>query len=160
MTEEKTQEDLELEATQEAEEKEKINKVEKRIKDLSEKVKLTSTERDEQIELVKEKDGLLTASNKERDFFKGFSTLTTKYGAASEYQDQIKEKVMSGYDVEDATISILAKEGKLEMPKEEPKKKDSPAGGSATNPTKISGEKSLDEMTRDEKRAELEKMLG
>src|SRR3990167_2382550 len=96
----------------ELDEQENINKVEKRIKSLSEKVKLTSEERDE----LKGLNEGLTAEkhtlSKERDFYKGFNQVSAKYPGANEYQDKILEKVNQGYDVEDATISILAKECK------------------------------------------------
>lgn len=140
--------DLELD-----EEKENINKVEKRIKSLSEKVKLTSEERDE----LKGLNDSLTAEkhtlSKERDFYKGFNQVSTKYPAASEYQDKILEKVNAGYDVEDATVAILNKEGKLNpvIPVAE---KPTVAGGSAT--TTIKGNaKTPEEMTQDEREAAL-----
>lgn len=132
---------------------ENINKVEKRIKDLSEKVKLTSTERDD---LAKAKETLETekvALSKERDFFKDFNSATSKYPNANEFQEKIREKVMAGYDMEDATVSVLAKEGKLTSPPAP--KPDSPAGGSASTGLKGTAEKPVSEMSRDEKRAAL-----
>jgi len=140
---------LDLEST---EEQEKTNKVEKRIKDLSEKVKLTSTERDD---LKASKDALeleKAAALKDVDFFKNFSTLTTKYPGSSEYQEKIREKVLSGYDVEDATISILAKEGKFTPQAQTTQSKKSPTGGSAPTTLKAGFDKPLGEMTQDEKR--------
>ena len=66
---------------------------------------------------------------------------------------------MSGYTVEDATVAVLAKEGKLTgMPTPQPPV-ENPAGGSAI--TNLGGgEKSLNEMSRDEKRAALVDALG
>ena len=93
---------------------EKENKIEKRIKDLSEKVRLTSEERDEKDKLVKDRDEKIVGLEKERDFFSSFGDSVAKYPQASEFKDAIKEKVLHGYTVEDATISVLAKEGKLE----------------------------------------------
>jgi len=130
-------------------EEENINKVERRIKDLSEKVKLTASERDE---LAKTKETLEQENAsivKERDFFKDFSASASKFPGAAEYQDTIKEKVMSGYTMEDATIAVLAKEGKLPN-LTPPEPKESPAGGSATTNVK-SGDKPLSEMTQEEK---------
>lgn len=145
-------EDLELEL-------EDNNDVEKRIKDLSRKVKLTSEERDEKQHLLEERDAQLATVGKERDFFKDFSDNVTKYPGASEYKDAIKDKVMSGYTVEDATVAVLAKEGKLTNAPAPVVPKDSPAGGSAV--TNVGGgEKAIDEMTRDEKRAALVEILG
>ncbi len=137
--------DLELE-----DEENNINKVEKRIKTLSEKVKLTSQERDE----LKGLNDNLTAEkhtlSKERDFYKGFNQVSTKYPNASEYQDKILEKVNAGYDVEDATISILAKEGKYNpvQPKVE---KEKVAGGSAATSITDKGSKSPQEKPQDER---------
>ena len=132
--------------------------VEKRIKDLSRKVKLTSEERDEKDRLLSERDEQLATVGKERDFFKDFSGNIAKYPQASEYQEAIKEKVMSGYTVEDATVAVLAKEGKFTNTPEPEPPKENPAGGSAV--TNVSGEKSLGEMTKDEKRAALVESLG
>ncbi len=145
------QEDLNL-GTDEGQE---INKVEKRIKDLSEKVKLTAQERDEKDKLLKERDDKLTATEKERDFFKGFSNMASKYNAASEFQDKIKDKVMAGYDVEDATVAVLSREGRLNNQAPSPPQ-ESPAGGSATTNLKSGSEKTIDEMTQAERRSALE----
>jgi hypothetical protein len=138
-----------------------VNKTELRIKNLSEKVKLTSEERDE---LAKAKDTLeqeKASISKDLDFYKGFSALTAKYTGAAEYQDKILEKVRAGYDVEDATVSVLAKENKLNATASEPlAPKESPAGGSATNAIKAGGEKSLSEMSKEEKREALMKSEG
>ena len=144
--------DLDLEL--ESEEQENINKVEKRIKSLSEKVKLTSEERDEKDRLLVERDGQLANTSKERDFYKGFNAISAKYQGASEYQDKIFEKVKAGYDVEDATISILAKEGKFN-PTQPQAEKERVAGGSATTAMKGNDSKTPQEMTQDERRATL-----
>ena len=142
--------DLELDTGQE----ENINKVEKRIKSLSEKVKLTSEERDE----LKGLNDSLTAEkhslSKERDFYKGFNQVSAKYPGANEYQDKILEKVNAGYDVEDATISILAKEGKYNptQPKTEVERA---AGGSAAIAMKGNDDKTPEKMSQDERRAAL-----
>ena len=143
--------DLELE---ENDEQENINKVEKRIKSLSEKVKLTSEERDEKAKLLAERDGQLANASKERDFYKGFNQVSAKYPGANEYQDKILEKVNAGYDVEDATISILAKEGKY-TPAEPIVEKERVAGGSAATAMKGGESKSPQEMSQDERRAAL-----
>lgn len=134
---------------------ENINKTEKRIKDLSEKVKLTSQERDDLTKAKEQLESEKSAALKEVDFYKDFSKSTAQYPASAEFQDKIKEKVMSGYTVEDATVSVLAKEGKLTTPIVP---KDSPAGGSATTTIK-SGDKTIGEMTQAERREELSKIL-
>ena len=131
------------------------NKIQKIITDLSEKVKITSDERDslslraQQLEV--ERDN----ANKERDFYSKFSESSSKYQGANEFKDKIREKVMAGYDVEDATVAVLAKEGKLGSPTAQVAERDTVAGGSATTAMSGTGEKSLHEMSREEKRAAL-----
>lgn len=137
---------------------ENTNKVEKRIKDLSEKVKLTSEERDEKDRLLVEQTKANEDLTKERDFLNSFGDVLVKHPAASEFKDAIKEKVLKGYSVEDATVSTLSSEGKLtpsEPKPEEETKPENPAGGSATTPPAPGGEKKLEDMTRDEKREKL-----
>ena len=137
---------------------EKENKVEKRIKDLSEKVRLTSEERDEKEKLLKESGDKIVGLEKERDFFSSFGDSVAKYPQASEFKDAIKEKVLHGYSVEDATVSVLAKEGKLETKapaSPPPLPRENPAGGSAINQPIVGGQKPVNQMTRDEKRAAL-----
>ena len=135
-------------------------KQDKRIKDLSEKVKLTSQERDELAKAKEEETRLRTEAEKERDFFKNFNPLVAKYPGASDFQDKIKEKVMVGYDVEDATVAILAKEGKLVIPTPTEPPKENPAGGSAVNTLSPQGNKPLNEMTREERKSALEEAIA
>lgn len=113
--------------------------IKNRYQQLSEKVKLTSQEKDE---LAKAKTALEAdkeSLSKERDFYKGSSALIAKYPSASEFQDKIWEKVKAGYEIEDATVSVLNKEGKLSAPPPEPKPRMQVEGGSA--PTAFEGEK-------------------
>ena len=124
--------------------------VKNRFEKLSEKVILTSKERDElaaaKTLLEGEKDSLA----KERDFYKDFSTNVTKYPNASDYQDQILEKVKSGYSTEDAMVAVLAKEGKLNMTSAPtPTPSFQVEGGSA--PTSFEGNKSLSDMKPEDK---------
>lgn len=135
-------------------EEDETNKVEKRIKDLSTKVKDASAERDEANRKAEEFERKTTLLQKENEFLSSFSDSTSKYPGANEFKDAIKEKVMSGYSVEDATISVLAKEGKFN-PAQVPQERDVYAGGSASNQIQQPGSKTLSEMTKEEKRAEL-----
>ena len=127
---------------------------EKRIKQLSEKVRLTAEERDEQIRLLKEETDKGTELTRERDFYLGFSDVVVSNPMAKDHKDEILTKVKSGYTVEDATFAVLGKAGKLGQPKpEEPK---SPLGGSATITPPQSGTiKSPMEMTQAERREQL-----
>ena len=137
---------------------EKENKVEKRIKDLSEKVRLTSEERDEKDKLLKEQGDKNSELQKERDFYAGFSDVVSSNPAAKDHKDDILAKVKSGYTVEDATFAVLGKAGKLgqpSTPEPPPPQKENPAGGSAPNQPMMGGAKPVNQMTRDEKRAAL-----
>lgn len=131
---------------------EKENKVEKRIKDLSEKVRLTSEERDEKDRLLAEQKAENDQLKKENSFNSGFVDVLSNHPAAKDHKDDIKTKVLAGMSMEDATFAVLGKAGKLSQPKPIV---DNPAGGSAVTQTPSSGQKSVSEMTREEKRAAL-----
>jgi hypothetical protein len=151
-------EDLDLDLNLDNEEQNiNNNRAQKRFTDLSEKVKLTAQERDDLAKAKAEADVKAEKAEKERDFYKDFSTSSAKYPGATDYQDKILEKVKSGYTVEDATVSVLNAEGKLTTPQAP---RESPAGGSATNSMKGEGEKTIAEMTQAERRAILEKELS
>ena len=150
--------DLDLESLDENIERK--NKVEERIVNLSNKVKLTSEERDE----LKAHNETLSAEKasltKEVEFFSSFTDMTSKYPGAVEYKDAIKEKVLAGYTVDDATVAVLAREGKLGgttapiVPKA-----DLPAGGSAATQQLVDGDKGTGEMTQEELKAALMERL-
>ena len=153
MAEETQNTDIDLDKIEE--DIEKKNKVEDRIRDLSNKVKLTAEERDE----LKAKTEELAAQNealqKEKEFLSSFNDVTAKFPDAGEFQEQILEKVKAGYTAEDAALSVLNAEGKL-IPGEAPKP-ENPAGGSADNvPT---GEpKDISQMSQEERLAELQRI--
>lgn len=142
--------ELELDLTEEQD----INKTQERIKNLSSKVKSASEERDTAKAAVETAETARLAAEKERDFFKEFSSTNAKYPAASEYQDQIKEKVLAGYTVEDATVSVLNKEGKF-TPTVQQAPQQNVAGGSAPNQVLQTGNKPVSDMSRDERRQAL-----
>lgn len=127
-------------------------KVKNRFQELSEKVKLTAQERDELSAAKKELESEKESLSKERDFYKDFSSNVSKYPGASDYQDQILEKVKAGYTTEDAMVAVLNKEGKL-LPQTESRPNIQAEGGSA--PTAMTGNKSLDDMKTEEKLAAL-----
>lgn len=144
--------ELDLEALDSQIEKE--NKVEQRIKNLSEKVKLTSEERDEQKRLLEEQRSQNEILIKERDFLNSFGDQIGKHPEAATYKDKIKDKFIRGYSVEDATAAVLVSEGKYIPPKVE-QPIENFVGGSAPTIHQGSGEKPLSELSRDEKRAKL-----
>jgi hypothetical protein len=127
-------------------------KVKNRFQQLSDKVATTSKERDDALAKAQAEAEDKTRLEKERDFYKDFSTNVSKYPNASEYQDKILEKVKSGYSTEDAMVSVLAKEGKLTSPRVETAAITA-EGGSAS--TVLAGDKTTDQMSADDKRAAL-----
>lgn len=145
----------------ENEAKKQIDRGQKRNKDLSDKLKAEAEEK-AKIEAEREQ------AKKEAEFYKGFNTMISKYPNSAELQDKIKEKVMAGYDVEDATVAILNKEGKFTPSSSTPPPPpDSPAGGSASTAITSGGEKTINEMSLAEKRqalmdndAELRQMIS
>lgn len=150
-------EELGIDSGETQDNSEQVNKIEKRISELNKKVILTAKERDDlakaKEELQLEKDNAI----KERDFYASFADSIAKYPNASEYKEAIKEKVLAGYDAEDATIAVLAREGKYapQVAEAEAETPESPVGGSAVNQMNLKGEKSPQEMTREELRAAL-----
>lgn len=143
MPEEELINDNEQELEPEVKSEAKPARSDNRFKDLSEKVETAAKERDAA-------KATAEAAVKEVEFYKDFSKL--KYQGKEDFQDKIKEKVLAGYEMEDAAISVLAKAGKLNAPQAE---RESPAGGSAANSTRDSGEKSPGQMTREELREKL-----
>lgn len=135
-------------------ETEENNREKSRNKGLSEKVIQTAKERDEIKVLADKAETEKQAALKEAAFYKEFNTTASKYSGATEFQDKIREKVLAGYDLEDATISILAKEGKYTPPPAKVEATESPAGGSAATTVKVDT-KPIGEMSRDEMRAQL-----
>lgn len=130
--------------------------VKDRFAKLSEKMTLEAKGKAEAEAKVKTEADARLQAEKERDFYKDFSQVSSKYPGASEYQAQILEKVNSGYTTEDAAISILAKEGKL--PVAEPPRPDNVAGGSASTVITDTGDKKIEEMSSEEKRSALLQM--
>lgn len=128
-------------------------KVKNRFEKLSEKVILTSKEKDEALAKAKSETDRADSLSKDVNFYKDFSVNVSKYPQATEYQDKILEKVRGGYSTEDAMVSVLNKEGKL-TPNQEPQPRQSSAhveGGSA--PTSLEGSK--EPSTLEEKRSAL-----
>lgn len=133
-----------------------ITRDNKRIETLSSKVRETAAERDAAKASAEAAEAAKVAAEKETAFYKDFSSQAGRYPAAAEFQDAIKEKVLAGYSVEDATVAVLNREGKLTAPAVPPPPLPGPAaGGSASFTPTAPGDKSVAEMTRDEKRTAL-----
>ncbi len=134
------------------------NRANERFNKLTEKVGLSEKARQEAEQKAQEAESAKQAAEKERDFYSTFADMTGQYPAAKEYKDAIKEKVLAGYTPEDATVSILAKEGKLGNYTPPAPRMESPAGGSSATAMRNDFDKPLNEMTRDDKRSELLRM--
>lgn len=135
-----------------------LSRAEERIRQLSEKVELTSKERDEKDRLYKETSEKMATLEKENAFNSGFADVLSSHSAAKDHKDDIKAKVLAGMSVEDATFAVLGKAGKLGNPTPQPVT--TPAGGSAPNQIQGDATKSIGEMTREEKRAALMEHQG
>lgn len=130
-----------------------ITRKDKKISSLSNKLAEEAKAREEAAQKAVQEAEARANAEKERDFFRGFSQISSKYQGATEYQDQIWEKVKSGYDIEDATTSTLIKEGKFQpiVPQVD---RQVVAGGSATT-SMSGGDRSPNEMTQAERRQAL-----
>lgn len=133
-----------------------LSRRDERIKQLSEKVEHTAKERDEQAKLVKDRDEKIATLEKEGAFSSGYAEVLSTHPAAKDHKDEIKEKVLKGYSVEDAALAVLGKAGKLGAVQAPPK---SPAGGSADTAMPQGGQKDIKDMSLAEKRAQLEKEI-
>ena len=135
----------------------KTSEAEKRIKQLSEKVRLTAEERDEKDTLLKVTNEKLATLEKENSFNSSFVDMLGTYSGAKDHKDEIKAKVLAGYTVEDATLAVLGKAGKLGMTTQSSQTQ--VAGGSAATTMSSSGHKETKDMSQQERRAQLEKEL-
>lgn len=124
-------------------------KVKNRFQTLSDKVVETSKERDDALARASAETEARQKAEKDAEFYKDFSVNISKYPNASEYQDKILEKVRGGYSTEDAMVSVLAKEGKLNVPEPAQRPVPQAAGGSAS--TSMEGGKTLENMSAAEK---------
>lgn len=129
----------------------------KRITQLS-KDKKDAEERREAAEAkAKESETKAAESQRLAEFSDGFADIVADNPAAKEHKDEIKAKVMSGMSIEDAKFAVLGKAGKLNAPQAQQVETMSHAGGSAsTGIIAPIGEKTIDQMTQEERRAALE----
>lgn len=131
--------------------------VKNRYEQLSEKVILTAKEKEQAEAKVKTEVDARLKVEKERDFYRDFSQLSSRHPNAAQFQDKILEKVGAGYSTEDAMLAVLAKEGKLS-----PISADTPsyqntnvAGGSAATALTDYGDKHPSDMSQAERRQAL-----
>lgn len=130
------------------------NPAQDRIKQLSANVETTAKERDE-LKGLRDKDQQKIAElERENSFNTGYADMLGNYPTAREHKDDIKTKVMAGYTVEDATLAVLGKAGKLGGSAPAPQV----AGGSSDTTIQTTTKETKD-MTQAERRAELDKAL-
>lgn len=142
--------------TEDIEKQNEATRSQQRIQQLSEKVELTAKERDEKAKLLEERDARIATLEKENTFNSGFADILATQPKAIEHKDAIKEKVLAGYSVEDATFAVLGKAGQLGVQVQNPHVQ--VAGGSATtNPQ--GGQKDVKDLSLAEKREILAKEL-
>lgn len=133
-----------------------FSRSQQRIKELSDKVELTAKERDAEKEGRSKEQQRIAELERENSFNGGFVEVLGQQPNARDFKDQIKEKVMAGLSVEDATFAVLGKAGKLGITQGPIQTQ--VAGGSAdTAPSE--GQKSVKDMTQAERREELSKVL-
>lgn len=138
----------------EAQEQQKLQ-VKDRFAKLSADYSQTKKEKEEAEARLKAEAEAKAQAEKERDFYKSFSQVSSKHPEAANYQEQILERVNKGMDTEEATVAVLYKEGKLNVPTPQVEI-GRVAGGSAPNtPT---AEKSFDEMNLDEKKGVMQEL--
>ncbi len=133
------------------------SRAEERIQQLSDKVQLTAKERDEMKSLVGERDKTIAELQRENSFNSGFSDMLGTYSAAKDHKDEIKTKVLAGYTVEDATLAVLGKAGKLGAQAPQPTPPQVAGGSATTNPQ--SSKKEVKDMSLAEKREALSKEI-
>lgn len=130
-------------------------KVKNRFQKLSEKVALTAQEKEVEMAARQKAESERDEAIKNAAFYADFADTASKYPNASEYKDKIREKFMSGYSVEDATVATLHSEGKF-TPQAPTVERMAPiTGGSAPTILPDGGSKTPNEMNRDELRAQL-----
>ena len=127
------------------------NVVEERIRNLHTGKKEAELRAETEAKARQEAEGKLATMEKETSFLNSFSDINAKFPGATEFKDKIREKVVSGYSVEDATVAILHAEGKLGANPTPQAPIGNVAGGSAPNQINTPNIKPVSEMTRDER---------
>lgn len=137
---------------------EPVSESQKRITQLSDKVRTTSEERDEKVRLLELSNTKVATLERENAFNSGFVDVLSTHSAAKDHKDDIKAKVLTGMSVEDATFAVLGKAGKLgaSLPQNTT---NHVAGGSSPTTQTQTADKSVAEMNQDERRAQLSKDL-
>lgn len=130
------------------------DKSDNRLRNLANKVRTVAEERDAALKEKQLQQEEIQKTKREVEFYKGLGAIATQNPAVLEYQEQIMDKVVNnGYSIEDAAVSILVKENKYQPPMSNPQPiVESPAGGTSPNAFRGGGEKSVGDMTQEERR--------
>lgn len=149
--------DLELDLDQIESNSEQKLQVKNRFQQLSDKVKTEAQEKEKAQAEAKTQAEKVAALEKKAAFLETFSTLSFQHPEAANYREQILERVNKGYDPEEATLAVLAKEGKLGSQGTQQVFQPTIEGGSAM--TQMSeGDKSTKDMSQDEKLLALQEL--
>jgi len=125
----------------------------KRITQLSGKVKEEAEAREKAEATAKEATEKAAQAERLAQFSEGFVDIVAENPAAKEFKDQIKEKVLNGMSIQDAKFAVLGAAGKLGQALTV---EVAPTGGSApTSIPQTGATKTVEQMTREEKRAAL-----
>ena len=81
--------------------------VKNRFQSLANKVRDEAKQKEDAIKAKEAAEQKTAEMEREMQFLDKFSEVSNKYPNATAYRDQIKEKVKSGYDLEDAALAIL-----------------------------------------------------
>lgn len=124
------------------------NAVEERMRNTITAKKEAEAKAVEADKLRLEAEAKLAVMEKDTSFLNKFTDVTAKFPTASEYKDKIKEKVMSGYSVDDATVAVLVAEGKYTPPAV---RQENVSGGSAINQITNQATKTVNDMSGNER---------
>lgn len=139
---------------------EKTLQVKNRFQQLANDKRTLAQQKEQTEAKLKEEAEARSKAEKSLEFYRTFSQISAKQPEATNYQEQILEKVNTGLSVEDATLLVLAKEGKLGPPQgqvQSQTRTEDVAGGSAINHMP-EGDRTPSEMSINEKEAQLREM--
>lgn len=136
------------------------SEAQKRITQLSDKVRVASEERDAEKAARESLEAKVVEAERKAAFSDGFSDILSENPAAKDFKADIQAKVMSGYTVEDAAFAVLGKAGKLGPQVAPTPSASEVAGGSATVTAPQNGDKPISDMSQSERRAKLESEIA
>lgn len=123
------------------------SEADKRIKQLSGKVKESSEALETANAAKVEAERKAAEAERKASFSDGFADIVAENPAAKEFKAQLEEKVLGGMSLEDAKYIVLGKAGKLASQESH----ESPAGGSAATSVTIPVQKSNGDMSQEER---------